>query len=180
MSAPDLTPLDLPVPPGFEQALGYQGGMQLVAFYWIPGGDELVFDDGLSSATGDYPAWLLWTRHPSVAPALQGFNFGSSDEEATHWLMLDRERSRFYAGSPGAVTHALLEQPIVKARQEAWAAMTKEEQERRLRDMLDSLQAQFLASPPDNETVNEQIRQRIAATDRRCRSLQAWLDSQPP
>ena len=46
MSMDTFQPLPLPVPPMLEAALGYAGTAQYVAFYWTPGGDELIWDDG--------------------------------------------------------------------------------------------------------------------------------------
>jgi hypothetical protein len=38
-----LTPLDLPVPPMLEEALGYAGASRWVAFHWERCGDELRY-----------------------------------------------------------------------------------------------------------------------------------------
>jgi hypothetical protein len=86
-----------------EAACGYTGEARYVAFYWIPGGDELVWNTGWSSATGEWMAWLTWTRHRRVAPLLAPYDFGSSDGEAHHWLLLDRESRACQVGTPEAV-----------------------------------------------------------------------------
>ena len=85
-----LTTLTLPVPPMFEDALGYPSDARWVAFYWTPAGDELRYDDGTMSAEGSWSAGHLFVHHPRIAPALQSYQFGSSEEEPTHWLLLDR------------------------------------------------------------------------------------------
>ena len=86
-----LIPLPVPVPPMLEQALDYCGKARLVAFYWSPLGDEAMYDDGLRSGVVDWNAYLAFVQHPLVEPHLFPFDLGSSEEEARHWLVLDRE-----------------------------------------------------------------------------------------
>lgn len=58
-----LIPLSIPVPPMFEQALGYPGPLvhteeppaRYVAFYWTEGGDEAAFDDLSDPSYGAFP-----------------------------------------------------------------------------------------------------------------------------
>lgn len=110
----------IPVPPAFAETLGYPGDSRYVAFYWTPVGDELMYSDGQISGTGDDAPWLLWTRHLAVAPALLGFDIGSSDAQATHWLLLDRQEACFYLGTAPAVAHFLWDQPDAQALRAAW------------------------------------------------------------
>jgi len=60
-------------PPGFVQALGYQGVRRFVALYWEPCGDEACYDDGVSYACGMSDNWLYLpgpTRHRfSIMPS---------------------------------------------------------------------------------------------------------------
>lgn len=94
----NITPLIVPVPPNFEQVMGYLHDRKWVAFYWTPYGDELEFDDGYSSGTIDWQGWLKFQQHKLVRPLLQSFDFGSSESDAVHWLLLDRQTRTFYVG----------------------------------------------------------------------------------
>jgi hypothetical protein len=88
-----MVKIPIPAPPELEEALGYEGEARLVAFRWSPVGDEADFDDGRNSGTGNWDGFLALVDHPAVRPHLGDFRhrLGSSDEEATHWLLLDRE-----------------------------------------------------------------------------------------
>lgn len=94
----DLTPLDAPVPPMLEAAIGYDRLARWVGFYWQPAGDECCWDDGQHSLCGaHWPAYLAYTQHRAVWPHLALYDFGSSDEPARHTLLLDRTERRLYA-----------------------------------------------------------------------------------
>jgi hypothetical protein len=86
-----VVPLPVPVPPMLELALDYPGQARLLAFFWSPMGDEALYHDGQRSGVGDWTAYLAFVRHPLVEPHLRSFDLGSSEEEARHWLVLDRE-----------------------------------------------------------------------------------------
>jgi hypothetical protein len=90
-----------------EEAFGYHGPSRWVAFYWTPSGDELVYDDGTVSADGSWVAWLTFLHHPRIAPALHSYHLGSSDDDATHWLLLDREMRILSIGTAAAGKHFL-------------------------------------------------------------------------
>src|ERR687896_2600038 len=91
-----LTPLPAPVPPILAQAIGYTGDARYVAFNWTPYGDEAEYFDGRSSATGNWQAFLAYIQHPAVSPHLNDYDFGSSESEAKHALILDRENTAVY------------------------------------------------------------------------------------
>ena len=88
-----LTKAPFPLPAGFLQAFGYQGGRRFVALYWEPCGDEACYDDGVSYACGLCDNWLYlrFIHRPEVRRWLaeQGLNLGNCDEPATHWLVAD-------------------------------------------------------------------------------------------
>jgi hypothetical protein len=88
------TPVDLPLPPDLAETFGYRGKARYVSFAWSPTGDELVVDDGRSSRSGESWSFLVWKRHPAVAPLLAGFQLGASDRRAEHVLILDRLANR--------------------------------------------------------------------------------------
>lgn len=171
-----FTDLKLTAPPGLEEALGYAGNRRYVAFYWSPIGDELMYTDGETSAEGEYSAWLLWHRHITVAPALLGFDLGSSEEPARHWLLLDRQDRRVYAGDAGEVEDFLAAQPDLLAARQAWEALSPEDQEQILSEALASLNQALAARPrPSGEDVERYLQESY----RRDRKLAMWLDQQP-
>jgi hypothetical protein len=86
-------PVDLPLPPELAEAFGYSGNSRFVAFFWRPSGDQVVFDDGRSSGTGNSWTFLSYRRHRVVAPLLKEFNLGYSDHDAEDCLVIDRERN---------------------------------------------------------------------------------------
>lgn len=91
------------LPWSFEDALGYPRGFRWVAFFWEPCGDEAMFDDGYCSTGGNWWGFLQFTRHPSVRPWLDGYNLGSSEDEATHWLLCDLESRDVFVGEKAEV-----------------------------------------------------------------------------
>ena len=90
--------LPVKLPWAFEEALGYPRGVRWVAFYWEPCGDEAMFDDGYCSTDCNWWGFLAFVGHPSVRPWLAGYNLGSSDDEAIHWLLCDLESRDLYVG----------------------------------------------------------------------------------
>jgi len=120
-----------PCPPGLEQAIGYEGDARYCAFYWIPGADEIVYEDGYCSGTGNWQVYLAWAHHRTVQPYLMGalcpscngqscpschhkgfttFNFGDSDCETEHWLLLDCQQRRWSAEKTKEVERFLIGQ----------------------------------------------------------------------
>jgi hypothetical protein len=92
MTFDDFTPIEAPVPPALAEAFGYRGKARFVAVYWSPLGDELYYDDGRLAGTGNAHPFLTYRRHPVVKPHLETYHLGSSEEEGTHVLVLDREK----------------------------------------------------------------------------------------
>ncbi len=167
-----LTKTSTPVPPMLAEAVGYTGQSRFVAIHW-GGGDEAYYDDGMISATGEYAPYLLYLRHPAIWPHLVGFNFGNSDEDATHWLLLDREEEVAYAGAVRDV-HALLvaQHPGVYAPAADVPVITWEE-------MLASFQEQqsvfqSLSGEEQMQIVSERMREH----EQRYHALDEWLATQ--
>src|SRR5262245_17653643 len=104
--------LSTPAPPQLEEALGYEGEARFVAFHWSPYGDEADFDDGVSSGTGNWDGLLALVDHPAVARHLGEYRFtlGSSDAEATNWLLLDRQERSLQVLSEREARQVLREQ----------------------------------------------------------------------
>jgi hypothetical protein len=105
-------PLAIPVPPDLAEACGYPlaRDARYVGFHWIPAGDEVVYDDGIRSGTGQSYTFLAFRRHPSVEPLLEPFNLGYSGCEADHCLILDRQEARAYIAPLKAARTFLREQ----------------------------------------------------------------------
>lgn len=96
---PDSLGHPLPAIEEFLDALGYNGSARFVAVYWEVAGDEASYDDGQVSLCGaNWGAFLAYMDHPRIRPWLgdRRWALGSSDEEATHWLCLDRAKSEGY------------------------------------------------------------------------------------
>lgn len=175
MDLEQFTRLDLPVPPIFEEILGYKGDGRFVAFYWTPSGDELMYTDGRISADGEYAPWLLWTRHIAVGAALFGFDFGSSETDAKHWLLLDRKERRFYVGEADQVARFFQQLPEAMEAREAWDALSAEERKRLQTEAWENVQEAMKRIP---QLTVEDIQQRMQEARRLYRKLAMWLDQQ--
>ncbi len=117
-----LQALDGLVPPMLEEAIGYSQAflgklpmMRFVGFYWQQCGDEVMVDDGATSATGDWGSYLLYTQHHRIAPYLCSYDFGSSEEEPVHYLVLDQEERKLYAAPVRIAGAFLIAQHIEQA-----------------------------------------------------------------
>jgi hypothetical protein len=87
-------PTDLPLPPAVDRAWGYTGNARYIMAYHSPAGDECTVEDGRSAATGATHAFLMYRRHRAVQPLIADVNLGYSDLDATHCIVLDRQRNR--------------------------------------------------------------------------------------
>ncbi len=163
----DMTVLPVPVPPMLEEAMGYDGEARLIACYW-GGGDEAYYTDGYRSPCGERDAFLLFIEHPTVAPALDGYDFGSSEDEARHWLLLDRERRQLSVATV-AVAQRLLKaqwnipelEPVLVVDEEAWARLVRE------------IETRLARIAPQQILTAMQQQQRLL------QELRDWLDHQP-
>jgi hypothetical protein len=167
-----LKKLAVQAPPMLCEAIGYPGRARYVAFYWMPCGDEIMYSDARLSADGHRHAWLLFTRHRTISPHLEAFNLGSSDDEATHWLLIDRETCALYIGTPGEVLRALREQYADQAPasepqgNDVFGEITLED----FRGLIDSF---IEVSGPKPEEIIAAMRRQDALTE----ELSVWLDS---
>jgi hypothetical protein len=164
--------LDVPVPPMLEAAIGvgYDRATRFVAFYWTPAGDEIMIDDGAVRYDGDWRAWLTFTHDPVIVQALAAYDFGSSNGEAVHWLVLDRRERHLYAV------------PVVEAQQ--W--LRDQHPRRALHELPAVTGAQVLGLlgqiiEPGQEQVQhidqQAVLRRIAEQDARVTALAGWLKS---
>ncbi len=89
------------LPHNWERAVGYDGQARFLAVWWESCGDEVVYGDGQVTATGHWLFFLHLTRELWGTPlhlALNGalWALGSSEEPATHRLILDLQERRGY------------------------------------------------------------------------------------
>ena len=169
-----LEQLAIQAPPMLAEAVGYPRKARYVAFYWTPCGDEVMYADGRLSAGGHWHAWLLFTRHRTIAPHLQEYNLGSSDEEAIHWLLVDRETCVLYVGAPGEVLRVLRGQYAgqVQDSESQGDGISDEITLDHFRSLIDSF---VEVSGPKPEEIIEAMRKQDALTE----ELRAWLDNNP-
>jgi hypothetical protein len=103
--------LPLGCPAQLVELSGYDGAGRLVAMWWTPFGDELMFSDGTITATGDYRGWLSFCAHPLTRLLLNSYELGSSEQEAEHWLLVDRHAATLDVGLAHDVQALLATQP---------------------------------------------------------------------
>jgi hypothetical protein len=151
---------DIPVPPMLEEALGYSGKSRYVAFYWEAAGDELVWEDGRAKLIGaNWPAWLIFVRHCRVARHLAPYQLGSSESEAAHKLLLDRQERTLYVGERKQVARFLAQYVLL-------APVLSPEQ------IQNRMQEKVKRSPPDRA----EVRKRIEEETQGIAAIQSWLD----
>jgi hypothetical protein len=163
----DLTPLNVPVPPVLAKAMGYRGEAWFVSFQWTPYGDEADYSDGRGSGTGNWQTFLAFIHHLAVSPQLKGYDFGSSDSEAKHALILDQEQQILYVASVREAEKFLQEQwpkelPLRMSTEEYSALVMK---------------ALKNVKPPKDVSM-EEIQRRIDQQYALIEELQQWLDKQ--
>lgn len=167
-----------PVPPKLAQAVGYEGSSRFVALHW-GGGDEVYFDGGVVNATGNWHPYLLYTKHNAVWPHLVGFHFGSSDEEAKHWLLIDQQEQAAFAGSPNAVHAVLMAQHPKAFTQDPTRELSGRDLQEAFADFMSSIQAKERAwNTMSAEEQMAEVRAKIAEEAERSRTLCDWLDRQ--
>jgi hypothetical protein len=105
-----------PIPADFLRTFGYPGSRRFVALYWTPMGDEACFDDGQQSACGLSDNWvylsLLRRKDVWAWRGENGLNFGNSDEEAQHWLVVNTETGEVDAAHWREARQAVIRQAI--------------------------------------------------------------------
>jgi hypothetical protein len=148
------------------KAMGYTGNAQYVAFKWTPYGDEALYNDGRLSATGNWHTFLVYIQHPAVSPLLEEYDLGSSDSEARHCLILDREKHEIFMAPVKEANAFLAEQwppepPIRLSQKEELAAIS---------EVLKQVK------PPDDIDI-EEIQRKIDAQFALIEDMQQWLDT---
>lgn len=166
--------LCIPVPPAsiLESAVGYQNhkNAHYLALWWEPCGDEVMVSDGIVTFTGHWPGYLAYVQHALVAPALFKYNLGSSEDFATHRLLIDldtRQASVVLVAECERILSSQWEQqpgnpPVT---------LFMEDLEPLLREWAKSLQA---------EVSMEEVLSRMTEDQKAVDTLRAWLDAQIP
>jgi hypothetical protein len=161
-----LTPLNAPVPPMLAKAIGYTGEARFVSFQWTPYGDETDYSDGRVSATGNWQAFLAYIQHPAISPHLKDYDFGSSESEAKHALILDRENTAVYVApvkeAEKFLTKQWPEEPPVHMSNEEYAELI----------------SKALKNIKQRKTNMAEIDRRIQQQYALVEELQLWLDKQ--
>ena len=103
--------LALPCPPQLVELAGYDGSGRLIALWWSPFGDELMFSDGTLTATGHWRGWCCFCGHPLVRMFLEPYQLGDSEDEGEHRLLVDRYFGTLDIGLACDVEQLLATQP---------------------------------------------------------------------
>jgi hypothetical protein len=160
-----LIPVKVPVPPILSKAFGYKGEARYVAIKWTPYGDEAEYSDGRVSATGNWLAFLSYIQHPAVTTSLNEYDLGSSESEAKHTLILDRDKLEMMIAPVKVAEIFLKEQwppePPIQMSKEEYLAMISE----KLKNV----------KQPDDIDI-EEIQRRIEEQYAMVEEMQRWLD----
>jgi len=172
--------LALPVPPEpiLEQAVGYRNdrNARYLALWWEPCGDEAMVSDGFITFTGHWPGYLTYVQHVSIHPHLAAFQLGSSEDAATHRLVIDLRERQVFAASCREAEMLLANQ---------WNTPQGEDQENSmqtgpvtltiedLQRLIEKLTGHLNQVPSMNEVMS-----RMEEDQKAVRMLQQWLDDQ--
>jgi hypothetical protein len=98
------------------------GPHRYISLWWESAGDELAFSDGARSGAGQLNHWH-WLEYVRFGGPIYGWlvehqvNLGSSDDQATHALLVDSEASEAYI-VPIAAAHRIVRAQSLEA--EPW------------------------------------------------------------
>ena len=119
--------------------------------------------------TKDSPALGNTPHHSDFG--FEDYNLGSSDEEATHWLLVDRQTHSLYVGTRGEVYQTLRGQYAG----EDWDSAPQEvntSEEITLEDFRSLIESFVKVEGPAPEAIIEAMRKQEALTT----ELSVWLD----
>ena len=169
-----MSRLRIPVPPAsiLERAVGYQNqkNARYLALWWEPCGDEVMVSDGIVSFTGHWPGYLAYVQHPLVAPALVNYNLGSSEDFATHRLLIDLDTRQAFVVLAGEGERILSSQCEQQPRNPP-VTLFMEDLEPLLREGARNLQA---------DVSMEAVMSRMTEDQKAVDTLRAWMDAQVP
>lgn len=167
-----LIVLAIPVPPApiLEQAVGYRNdrNARYLALWWEPCGYEVMVADGIVSFTGHWPGYLAYVQHLLVAPALINYNLGSSEDFATHRLLIDLDTRQAYVLQAAECERILSSQWEQQPRNPP-VTLFMEDLEPLLREWAKSLQA---------DVSMEAVMSHMAEDQKAVETLRAWMDAQ--
>lgn len=156
--------LPIEAPPALAETLGYGGQARKVGFHW-GAGDEAYYQDGYLSTQAEWDAYLLFVRHPLITPLLQRYNLGSSEEEATHWLLLDREAQQLAIAQADIARQILMAQWGLPISEQVHVVLDKE--------TWDQLVAEAMARI---ERIREARIAQMFEHQQRVQDLAVWLE----
>jgi len=157
--------LSVPVPFQLEECCGYTGEARFVAFFWGIG-DESYYADGRVSGTGEWDGYQLFVNHWRVQPALRGFDLGSSEDPAMHWLILDRHTRRLSVAKAAVAEQLLRQQWKMPDQEEPILVVSKEEWDRLVQEL--SIRIHVISQ---QETLAF-----MTAHQNQVNEMRAWLD----
>ena len=170
------TLLAAPIPPQLEAAVEYYGDARYFALFWTPAGDEAMVTDGCTTHDGCWWGYQAFVDHPLIALALAGqrYNLGSSEFDATHWLIIDRI-ARAASIAPREVAEQLLEAQhpplsLIEMTLDQWNQVV-DQLNQAMREQMKGLMAQ--AELAD-------LREQIARQDAIVSDMKKWLDERLP
>ncbi len=161
----------------FAALLDYHSDARLIAWHWEPAGDQLVLADGqVRGSTSRYHWYLLWRNHPVVLIATPaGFDFGSSEEPATHAYLFDRQERRLYAGPMQLVREILHAHHAPLDTANVLTQVTAAEWQQIIKNALQSLRP---ATPIELLEMKQRISDDQAEEHRQYTALSAWLEAE--
>ena len=173
------------LPAEFWPAFGYEGSARFVGLFWTPYGDEAIYTDGCVEADGYWLAYVMLLDHPTNAALLRypcwpcrgrgvsndlenepcdecdgvgmlEYNLGSSELQATHMLIADREQEKAYVAPVWTGQQFLREQwPPLES-----LAATEEAVIERLRRVMSEMET---PDPQEVERAMQEARERLEA-----------------
>ena len=171
---PQLTQLDIPVPPApiLEQAVGYENSRnaRYLALWWEPAGDEAIVSDGLVTFTGHWAGYLAFIHHKAIYHHLAIYNLGSSDDPAEYRLVIDLQERKAYIAKTCDAEIVVTGQWEVIPNLAGQVLLSSDDFEDLLQNFIE--QMQFIPSM-------EEVRQRMEKDHQAVESLFRWLDDQP-
>ncbi len=90
--------LPVPLPPCWEEVVCWSGGDEArwVSVCWEPCGDHPWIEDGRTGMSGHPWGYLAWARFPAIQAELARHDLGSSEEQGSEHLLIDRALRRVY------------------------------------------------------------------------------------
>ncbi len=168
---PQLTQLDIPVPPApiLEQAVGYENthNARYLALWWEPAGDEAMVSDGFTTFTGHWAGYLAFIHYKSIYHHLAIYNLGSSDDPAEYRLVVDLQERKAYIAKTCDAETVVAGQWEVIPNLAGQVLLSSDDFEDLLQNFIE--QIQFIPSM-------EEVRQRTEKDHQAVESLLRWLD----